>query len=83
MQIRILKTVMGSEDGATTRPFEVGKVYEFGPSPRSLELAAVFLREGWAEAEAVERQAPPPVEVDAPAPREAAAPVKPAKRGRG
>ena len=83
MRLRMLKTVMGSEDGAATRPFKAGEVYQLGSTTRSAELAKVFLREGWAELEVVEHQVVPPLEVAAPPLRETIAPVKPGKRGRG
>lgn len=82
MQIRMLKTVAGSDDGARTRTFEAGQVYELGPSPRALELAAVFLREGWASAAGVEHQVVPQMEVQAPPARETTAPSKPGRKGR-
>lgn len=73
MQIKMLKTMAGSEDGAVTRLFRAGEVYQLGQSARAVELAKVFLREGWAE-EVVDAGADaPPVE----------APPVPARRRKG
>lgn len=76
MRIRMLKTVLGSEDGVVTLPFKAGEVYPLGHTTRSTELAQVFLREGWAElvGEAAAEVAPPP------APPAQVAPQKARKR---
>ena len=49
MRLRMLVTMDGSEDGARLKSYTAGLEYAFGPASRSLELAEVFLREGWAE----------------------------------
>jgi hypothetical protein len=55
----MLKTQAGSETGAVTSIYEAGQVYELGHSAGALDLAAVFLREGWGE-DADAPKAPPP-----------------------
>ncbi len=50
MRIRMLSDQRGAEDGFTLRDYKSGKEYDFdASSPRSLDLAHAFLREGWAE----------------------------------
>lgn len=51
MKILMVKTARGAEDGANVRTYEEGKEYELGPAPGALDLAAVFVREGWAVAD--------------------------------
>jgi hypothetical protein len=50
MRIRMKVTTNGSRDGAHTERFEVGDIVDLGRTARELELAAVMVREGWAEA---------------------------------
>jgi hypothetical protein len=45
----MLTTARGAEDGYSLRTYESGLEYEIGGSPRADDLAAVFLREKWAE----------------------------------
>jgi hypothetical protein len=80
MRVRMLKAVQGSPDGVTVRRYEAGSEHDLSSSSGERDLAAVFVREGWAEAAA---QAPgPAAATDAPAaaapPQEAAsAPAAP------
>jgi hypothetical protein len=50
MRIRMLKTVQGSPNGHTTLSYREGTEHDLTATPRERELAAVFTREGWAEA---------------------------------
>jgi hypothetical protein len=43
-----MKTVHGSPDGATVRRFVEGEEHDLTSTPRERDLAAVFVREGWA-----------------------------------
>jgi hypothetical protein len=58
MRIRMLKTVQGSPNGHTTLSYREGTEHDLTATPRERELAAVFTREGWAEA-ATTAAAPP------------------------
>jgi hypothetical protein len=86
VKIRMLTTQRGAEDGVTLRTYEAGKEYDLSHSPGQLDLAAVFVREGWAEE--VRAAAPPPAPESSapePAPPEAApalavAPVPPSRQ---
>lgn len=49
MRIRMLSDQRGADDGFTVRTYFAGKDYDIGGTPRADDLAAVFLREGWAE----------------------------------
>lgn len=50
MRIKMKTTVAGSRDGAVSEQFRAGTVHDLGGTPRELDLAEVFVREGWAEA---------------------------------
>jgi hypothetical protein len=79
MRIRMLSTQRGADDGVTVRSYEAGQEYEIGGSPRAEDLAAVFLREGWA----VEVKSPPVVEEKASAaPENKAVSAAPENKGR-
>jgi hypothetical protein len=45
----MLKTTHGSDDGIAVRSYLAGLTYTLPDTPRGKELAAVFLREKWAE----------------------------------
>jgi hypothetical protein len=49
MRLRMLSTQRGAEDGFSLSTYEKGREYEIGGTHRADDLAAVFLREGWAE----------------------------------
>jgi len=49
MKIRMKQTQLGAADGVTTVVYEKGVEYELGESVRALDLALVFVGEGWAE----------------------------------
>ena len=49
MKIRMSRTQRGAADGVTVITYEAGQEYELGESPRALDLALVFLGQGWAE----------------------------------
>lgn len=49
MRLRMLSTQRAAEDGFTLRTYEAGQEYEIGGTPRADDLAAVFVRERWAE----------------------------------
>lgn len=49
MKIRMLETQRGAEDGVTLRTYETGVEYDLGHTAGARDLAAVFVREGWAE----------------------------------
>lgn len=49
MKIRMLSTQHGADDGVTLRTYGAGEEYVLPDTGRGLDLAAVFLREGWAE----------------------------------
>jgi hypothetical protein len=49
MRVLMKKTVDGSRNGSALEKFQEGKDYDLAGSARSLELAQVFIREGWAE----------------------------------
>ena len=70
MKIRMLSTQRGADDGVTVRTYEAGHVYELAETERGLDLALVFLREGWAEEAEGRRtlggEAPPVPPGDAP-----------------
>lgn len=70
MQIRMLVTQRGSEDGVRVQTYEAGLVYQLEPTTRGQELGEVFLREKWAELVRVDSPPPPPPAVppEAPAP---------------
>lgn len=79
MKIRMLSTQRGAEDGVAVQTYEAGSEYDLGHSAGARDLAAVFLREGWAEqqeaphaARALEPEATP-VPLAAAEAREAAA----------
>lgn len=48
MRIRMLQTIRGSRNGVNVESFETDVEYEFMEQGREADLAAVFLREGWA-----------------------------------
>lgn len=48
MKITMLSTQRGSRDGIFVESFEKGQTYDLGATERSRDLAAVFVREGWA-----------------------------------
>lgn len=56
MRVQMKATVYGSRDGGRTEKFEDGQPYDLGGSERELELAKVFIREGWAEVAAEEAE---------------------------
>ncbi len=64
MRIRMTESRMGSPNGRTVHEYRAGETYDASTTPpTSDDLAAVFIREGWAvDADAVE--AP---EIEAPA----------------
>lgn len=66
MRIRMLKTVSGSPDGGRTLLYRDGEEYALGETEREKELAAVFLREGWAEEVKPEVKPVPPAPPAAP-----------------
>jgi hypothetical protein len=49
MKIRMLKSVPGSVDGTTVRTFAKDEEHDLSATEGSRDLAAVFLREKWAE----------------------------------
>ena len=49
MRIRMRETRRGSDDGVTVKDYLVGQEYELTGSPRAEDLAAVFVREKWAD----------------------------------
>lgn len=49
MKIRMLKTMPGSVDGTAVRDYEAGQDYDLTATAGARDLAAVFVREGWAE----------------------------------
>lgn len=55
MKIRMLSTQKGSIDGIHLATYESGSVHDLSGSKGERELAAVFVREGWAAVDA-----PPP-----------------------
>lgn len=63
MRVLMKKTVDGAPDGAHTQRFLEGKAYDLGGSKRAVELAAVFVREGWAEETELEPTAAPPISI--------------------
>jgi hypothetical protein len=48
MRIRMLRHQYGSPDGVTLLVYEQGHEYDLSGGERALDLAAVFVREGWA-----------------------------------
>jgi hypothetical protein len=60
MKIRMLKTMRGSPNGVDIFVYREGEEYDLSRDARALDLANVFLREGWAES--AEKPAPKPVE---------------------
>ena len=65
MKIRMLANAKGAPEGTDTREFVVGEVVELR-SQRGLDLAGVFIREGWAEELVEARTAPAAPELEAP-----------------
>ena len=53
MKVTMLQTVQGSEDGVIVQVYREGEQYDLSATDRALDLAAVFLREGWAVEEGV------------------------------
>lgn len=49
MRIRMLKNSKGADDGFTVRDYLEGTDHNLGHSVRAIELAHVFVKEGWAE----------------------------------
>lgn len=49
MRVRMKRTVPGAADGFTVVQFKEGEEYDLTQTPRSKDLAQVFVREGWAE----------------------------------
>lgn len=48
MKVKMLISMRGSRDGVFAEMFEAGSEYDLGATEKSRDLAAVFLREGWA-----------------------------------
>lgn len=74
MKIKMLKSVMGAWDGISLQQFVAGKFYDVPEdmAPRSLELAAMFVRVGMAvETDEAAEAAALKVEADAKAAAEA------------
>lgn len=59
MKIRMTQTQRGAADGMTVVTYVEGQEYDLSGTPRALELAAVFVREGWAEEVRAGQDAPP------------------------
>lgn len=58
MRIRMTETRLGSPDGRTVHEYAAGETYDGATTPpMSDDLAAVFVREGWA-VDADERETP-------------------------
>ncbi len=78
MRVRMKERASGSDDRVSTRVFEAGQEYDIGE-----ELAAVFLREGWAKKVEPARQESEPIEERAAEPPEdKAIPAAPSNKGR-
>lgn len=84
MKIRMLSTRLGSPDGFSIVRYEAGEEHDLYRTERERDLAAVFVREGWAvDAAAVEVPAAPVLEaaVLVPAPEDKV--IVPAVRRKG
>jgi hypothetical protein len=58
----MLSTRRGADDGVTLRTYHEGTEHDLSATPRALDLAQVFIREGWAKE--VKPPAPVPVPVE-------------------
>lgn len=69
MLIRMLSTHRGAADGFTLREYKTGEQYDLSGAQRAVELAQLFVREGWAEqVKAQEPAQPEPPKASAPLP---------------